>query len=53
MLNNNFLNLDGAFGKQMEVEIVNDGPVTIQLEYPNPEKNVSEKSDQLCKVVNV
>lgn len=30
----------------MEVEIVNDGPVTVQLEFPNPEKNVPEKSNK-------
>lgn len=53
VMNNNFLNLDGAFGKQMEVEIVNDGPVTIQLEFPNPEKSVLGKSDELCEVDNV
>lgn len=29
----------------MEVEIVNDGPVTVQLEFPNPEKCNSIKSD--------
>lgn len=53
MLNNDCLNLDGAFGKQMEVEIVNDGPVTIQLEFPNPEKGVLGKSDEFCEVYNV
>jgi len=31
----------------MEVEIVNDGPVTVQLEFPNPEKCVDRKSDKL------
>lgn len=30
----------------MEVEIVNDGPVTVQLEVPNSEKCVLEKSDE-------
>lgn len=29
----------------MEVEIVNDGPVTVQLEFPNLEKCVSQKSE--------
>ncbi|VVC41799.1 D-Tyr tRNAtyr deacylase-like domain,D-aminoacyl-tRNA deacylase DTD [Cinara cedri] len=36
---------DGAFGKNMEVEIVNDGPVTVQLEFPNPEHRSKEKSN--------
>lgn len=40
---------DGAFGKQMEVEIVNDGPVTIQLEFPNSEKCAPLKSDELIE----
>lgn len=31
----------------MEVEIVNDGPVTVQLEFPNLEKCVDGKSDKL------
>jgi len=31
----------------MEVEIVNDGPVTVQLEFPNPEKCLDRKSDKL------
>ncbi|XP_025192370.1 D-aminoacyl-tRNA deacylase isoform X1 [Melanaphis sacchari] len=38
---------DGAFGEMMEVEIVNDGPVTVQLEFPNPEKCTDGKSDKL------
>lgn len=37
----------------MEVEIVNDGPVTVQLEFPNPEKSVMGKSDENCEVDNV
>ncbi|XP_026810677.1 D-aminoacyl-tRNA deacylase [Rhopalosiphum maidis] len=38
---------DGAFGEMMEVEIVNDGPVTVQLEFPNPEKFLDGKSEKL------
>jgi len=34
----------------MEVEIVNDGPVTVQLEFPNPEKCFDGKADQSCDV---
>jgi len=34
----------------MEVEIVNDGPVTVQLEFPNAEKGVSIKSDECGEV---
>lgn len=34
----------------MEVEIVNDGPVTVQLEFPNPEKYFDGKSDKLDEV---
>ncbi|NP_001156226.1 D-tyrosyl-tRNA(Tyr) deacylase 1 [Acyrthosiphon pisum] len=41
---------DGAFGEMMEVEIVNDGPVTVQLEFPNPEKCLAGKSDKLGDV---
>ncbi|XP_050433936.1 D-aminoacyl-tRNA deacylase [Adelges cooleyi] len=33
---------DGVFGGKMEVEIVNDGPVTVQLE--TSEKTISEQS---------
>lgn len=32
----------------MEVEIVNDGPVTVQLEFPNPEK--SDKLEDVDKM---
>lgn len=53
LLNNKKFNLDGAFGKQMEVEIVNDGPVTLQLEFPNPEKSGLEKSDKFSEVEKV
>lgn len=42
--------LDGAFGEKMEVEIVNDGPVTVQLEFPNPEKCVPVKSNEYNEV---
>ncbi|XP_022172431.1 D-tyrosyl-tRNA(Tyr) deacylase [Myzus persicae] len=38
---------DGSFGEKMEVELVNDGPVTVQLEFPNPEKSVDGKSVKL------
>lgn len=38
---------DGAFGEMMEVEIVNDGPVTVQLEFPNPEKCLVGKSENV------
>jgi len=31
----------------MEVEIVNDGPVTVQLEFPNPEKCLDGKSENV------
>lgn len=34
----------------MEVEIVNDGPVTVQLEFPNPEISSREKSNKDGKV---
>ena len=27
----------GVFGAYMQVELVNDGPVTVQLEVPNPD----------------
>lgn len=27
---------DGRFGTMMEVDIVNDGPVTVQIEWPEP-----------------
>lgn len=34
----------------MEVEIVNDGPVTVQLEFPNPEKCIPGKSNEFYEV---
>lgn len=34
----------------MEVEIVNDGPVTVQLELPNSEKYVLEKPDEVNEI---
>jgi len=34
----------------MEVEIVNDGPVTVQLEFTNAEKSVSINSDECGEV---
>lgn len=34
----------------MQVEIVNDGPVTVQLEFPNPEICSQEKSNKDRKV---
>lgn len=30
----------------MEVAIVNDGPVTVQLEFPSPDKCILEKSNK-------
>lgn len=34
----------------MKVEIVNDGPVTVQLEFPDPEKQGLTNSNDNCEV---
>lgn len=34
----------------MQVEIVNDGPVTVQLEFPDPEKRVPTNLDDNCEI---
>jgi len=34
----------------MEVKIVNDGPVTVQLEFPVLEKGVLIKSDESAEI---
>lgn len=33
---------DGKFGEYMQVNIQNDGPVTIELQSPQQKKNVSD-----------
>lgn len=36
----------GSFGANMQVALVNDGPVTILYEYPDPSKSEQGKKDQ-------
>merc|ERR1712178_92699 len=36
----------GSFGANMQVALVNDGPVTILYEYPDPSKSEQGKADQ-------
>ncbi|XP_021293781.1 D-tyrosyl-tRNA(Tyr) deacylase isoform X1 [Herrania umbratica] len=37
---------DGVFGAMMKVSLVNDGPVTMQLDSSQPSKNTSEKAEE-------
>lgn len=40
---------DGKFGAMMEVNIVNSGPVTIEIESPSSSKTNSTKNDDPCE----
>lgn len=41
--------LEGEFGAMMEVSLVNDGPVTMQVESPKPQEKKVESPKPVAK----